>query len=82
MIYLAGVPVEMNLHIRPFLQPKFHQTHARGICSGIETSSATDLFATDTTVVLTWAFTQMACFRTINTATADCGLRSVEAVTM
>jgi hypothetical protein len=41
-----------------------------------------DLFATDTTVVLAWPFTRRVCFRTIHSTTADCGLRSVEVVTM
>jgi hypothetical protein len=60
----------------------YKKTHARAIRFGLEKSIAPDLFATDTTVVLTWPFTRRASFRTITTSTADFGSRSVEAVTM
>jgi hypothetical protein len=45
-------------------------------------SNATDLFPTDTSVLLLRAFTQMACLHTIASTTANYGFRSVKAVTM
>jgi len=66
----------MNMHVL------INQESGRRIelCEAIQSNS--DLFTTDTSVVLGWAFTRGAGVRTIAITTADYGLRSAEAVTM